>query len=236
MSPRILTIQTACPAASLALTSGKRLLAELNLDIRETPSGWLLQEIDHLLLHANIKKQELDAIAVVNGPGSFTGLRVGLATAKGLAQSLDRPLIAISTLRCLAMQLPFAGFPVCVMHDARKQEVYTALFRWENGYPIAISEEMVVDPSDVLEQISGEVVFVGSGATLYRTLITRRFGERAHFAPFHLNVPRASSAAYLALLDWENGNVLSVYELMPNYLRPSEAELNQDKKKQGKSY
>ena len=98
MSPILLTIQTASPAGSLAITDGERLLAEINLDVRKTPTEWLLQSIEDLLAKASLGKEDLDAIGVVLGPGSFTGLRVGLATAKGLSLAADCPLLGVSSL------------------------------------------------------------------------------------------------------------------------------------------
>jgi len=226
LSPILLTIQTASPAGSLAITDGERLLAEVNLDVRRTPTEWLLQSIEDLLAKADLEKSALDAIAVVRGPGSFTGLRVGLATAKGLSLAADCPLLGISSLQCLAMQLPFTSMPVCVMLDARKQEVYTALFNWQAGYAHPVAEERVVKPEKLLADITSETLFVGNGALVYRSLIVRQLAGRAHFAPAFLNLPRAAAAAALALREWQAGRTFSADELMPSYIRPSEAELN----------
>jgi tRNA threonylcarbamoyladenosine biosynthesis protein TsaB len=223
VSPILLTIQTASPSGSLAISDGERLLAEINLDVRSTPTEWLLQSIEDLLARTGLAKNDLSAIGVVRGPGSFTGLRVGLATAKGLALATDCPLLGISSLQCLAMQLPFTSMPVCVMLDARKQEVYTALFHWESGYPHSVAEERVIKPEKLLDDLSGETLFVGNGAMVYRSLIVRQL---AHFAPAFLNLPRAGAAAALALREWQSGRTFSADELMPMYLRPSEAELN----------
>lgn len=231
MSPILLTIQTASPAGSIALTAGDRLLAEFSLDVRKTPTEWLLQSIESLLQKSDVKQADLDAIAVVQGPGSFTGLRVGLATAKGLSLAAGCPLLGISSLRCLAMQVPFAGLPVCAMLDARKQEVYTATYRWEEGAPLPIAKETVIAPERLLATISAETLFVGNGAQVYRTLIVRQLGDRAHFAPAFMNLPRAAGAAALAVREWAAGRTHTADELMPNYLRPSEAELNLPNKK-----
>ncbi len=226
MPPILLTIQTASPSGSLAITDGERLLAEINLDVRSTPTEWLLQSIEDLLVRANLAKGDFDAIGVVRGPGSFTGLRVGLATAKGLSLAIGCPLLGISSLQCLAMQLPFASLPVCVMLDARKQEVYTALYNWEGGYPHPVAEERVIKPEILLTEITGETLFVGNGALVYRSLIVRQLAGRAHFAPAFLNLPRAAAAAAIALHEWETGRTFSADELMPSYLRPSDAEIN----------
>lgn len=226
MPPILLTIQTASPAGSLAITDGEQLLAEINLDVRTTPTEWLLQSMQHLLEQVGLQKSALDAISVVRGPGSFTGLRVGLATAKGLAMALERPLLGVSTLECLAMQLPYTKLPVCVMLDARKQEVYTALYRWEAGYPCPVTDECVTRPEKLLVDISEETLFTGNGALVYRSLIVRQLADRAHFAPAFLNLPRAAAAATLALRDWHADRTFSAEGLQPAYIRPSEAELN----------
>jgi tRNA threonylcarbamoyladenosine biosynthesis protein TsaB len=231
VSPTLLTIQTASPAGSIALSAGDHLLAEFSLDVRKTPTEWLLQSIEVLLEQTGVKQADLDAIAVVQGPGSFTGLRVGLATAKGLSLAAGCPLLGISSLRCLAMQVPFADLPVCAMLDARKQEVYTATYRWEDGAPHPITAESVIAPELLLSAISEETLFVGNGALVYRTLIVRQLGDRAHFAPAFTNLPRAAGAAALAVRDWAAGRTCTADELMPNYLRPSEAELNLPNKK-----
>jgi tRNA threonylcarbamoyladenosine biosynthesis protein TsaB len=234
MPPILLTIQTASPAGSLAISDGERLLAEINLDVRKTATEWLLQSVEDLLHKAEIDKGALDAIGVVRGPGSFTGLRVGLATAKGLSLAANCPLLGISSLQCLAMQLPFTSLPVCVMLDARKQEVYAALYNWEAGSPHPVAEERVIKPEILLSDIPGETLFIGNGALVYRSLIVRQLAGRAHFAPAFLNLPRAGAAAALGLAEWQAGRLLSADEMMPKYLRPSEAELNfATKKKKG---
>lgn len=233
MAPLLLTIQTASPTGSVAITDGDQLLAEFTLDRHQRPAEWLLEGLDTILRKTAINKMDLDAVAVVCGPGSFTGLRVGIATAKGLASAAGCSLLGVSTLQCLAMQCPHVKIPVCVMLDARKQEVYSALYKWENSFPHLLLRERAVRPSELLEEIDTETLFIGSGVQLYKTLIIRQLANRAHFVPELLNVPRASVAASLAIEEWKKGNVCSAEELMPNYLRPSEAELNLRKKNQG---
>ncbi len=226
MPPILLTIQTAVPAGSLALSDGERLLAEINLDIRKNPTEWLLDAVDDLLAKSELQRSDLDAIGIVRGPGSFTGLRVGLATAKGLALATGCPLLGVSSLQTLAMQIPFSRLPVCAMLDARKKEVYAALYSWESGRMQAVSDERVLRPDALLEGIAEDTLFVGSGASLYRTLIVRQLGGRAHFPPSMLNLPRAGAAACLAVLEWEAGRLFSPEELTPTYLRASDAEIN----------
>jgi tRNA threonylcarbamoyladenosine biosynthesis protein TsaB len=226
VQPLILTIQTAAPAGSIALSSAGKALAELTLQVRQTPTEWLLAGIDNLLNSAELQKSSIDAVAVVAGPGAFTGLRVGLATAKGLAMSIGCPVLGISTLQCLAMQIQFSSLPVCVMLDARKQEVYTATYCCDETYPVMLSQERVVKPAALLRELAEDTLFVGNGAKVYQDSILEAIGEKAHFVPDFLDMPRAAAAASLAWRDWEAGRTFSAAELMPNYLRPSEAELN----------
>lgn len=226
MAPLLLTIQTASAAGGLAITEGERLLAEINLDVRKMPTEWLLQAVEDLLAKAELVRDDLAAIGVVRGPGSFTGLRVGLATAKGLALAAGCPLLGVSSLQCLAMQVPYSSLPVCAMLDARKQEVYAALYSWQGGYPQPVVEERVGKPENWLAELTGEVLFVGNGALAYRSLIVRQMAARAHFAPAFLNLPRAAAAAALAWQEWQAGRSFAAEELLPVYLRPSEAELN----------
>lgn len=226
MPPLLLTMQTASPAGGVAIADGDRLLAEVNLEVRQTATEWLLPSIDQLLARVELDKHLLQGIGVVRGPGSFTGLRVGLATAKGLALATGCPLLSVSSLQCLAMQLPFTSLPVCAMLDARKQEVYAALYGWQGGFPQSLTAERVIRPERLLAEINADTLFVGSGALVYRSLIVRHLGSRAHFAPAFLNLPRTGAAAALAWHEWEAGRTLTAEELMPVYLRPSEAELN----------
>lgn len=225
--PRLLTLQTATAGGGVALTQGEQLVGELSLNVRQTPAAWLLNAVDTLLVNAGWSLAELDGFGVVSGPGAFTGLRVGMATVKGLAIAVNRPVAAVSSLECLALQVPFSALPLCTMLDARKQEVYAALFAWENGRIRSLAEEVVVPPEVFLEKCSAETVFVGSGATVYRTLITRALGPRAHFLPGLFDLPRAGLAAQLVLKEWQAGRMQAAEQVQPRYIRPSEAELNQ---------
>lgn len=226
MSFKLLTIQTATPAGSVALTNGDRLLGELFLDVRKPHGSWLLGAVDQLLDAAGLKLRELDGFGVTLGPGSFTGLRVGLATVKGLALATGLPVAGVSTLQTLALQAPCAGMPVCTLLDARKKEVYAGVFTWREGLPHPCGPERVLPPEAALAGMAGETLFVGDGAAVYRTLIVRQLGVRAHFLPESYALPRAAHAAILAARLFAAGEVLPPAQVNPCYLRPSEAELN----------
>jgi len=225
MNELLLTVDTATPCGSVAVSRGETILGEVLLNIKSNHTDRLLVIIGQLLTDVGVATGDLDGFGVVVGPGSFTGLRVGVATVKGLALALDRPVAGISSLRTLAMQVPFPRHPLCVLLDARKKEVYAGLFAWEGGMPVPLAGESVLPPEKLLQNLEGDILFAGDGALAYRTLIVRHLGARAHFVPWPLNLPRASSAAALALDDLRQGQTIPLELLTPRYIRLSEAEI-----------
>jgi tRNA threonylcarbamoyladenosine biosynthesis protein TsaB len=203
---------------------GDRLAAETVLGYERTHASRLLQLVEHTLSTAGLDLKDIDGYAAALGPGSFTGLRVGIATVKGLALATDKPVCGFSSLAMLAMNLSGASYPVCPMFDARKKEVYSALYDCRD-LPLPILEDCAVPPLELLDRLEGVTIFVGEGATAYRDLIVERMGEKAVFAPFTLNVPRASCGALLAARVFAEGKGLTPSALLPRYIRPSEAEL-----------
>lgn len=225
MGELLLTLDTATSAGSVAVSRGERLLGEVLLDSPLTHSDRLLLTLRQLLTDLGLALAEVDAFGVVRGPGAFTGLRVGLATAKGLALATGKPVVGVSALATLALAAPHAPWPVCALLDARKQEVYAGLFSTRGGEPQPLGEEAVVPPERLLERLDGPTLFVGSGVAPYRTLIVRRLGAQAHFLPWAAQTPRASQAAVLALAALRRGEGGDAASLLPRYLRLSEAEL-----------
>ncbi len=226
MQELLLTIDTATRAGSVAVSRGESVLGEIVLNAGTNHTDRLLLSLQQLLSDLKLTPEQFDAFAVVCGPGSFTGLRVGVATVKGLALATGKPVIALSSLELLAMQAPLGKFPVCALLDARKLEVYSCLYQWESGRPQALGPELVQPPERLLESLQGEVLFVGDGCQTYRTLIVRQLASRAHFLPWPCHLPRASSGAALALSALRLGETLSGAALTPRYIRPSEAEIN----------
>jgi len=226
----LLAIDTSTPAGSVALFDGEQLLAEYFRRLPGTHSDWLLQAIEDVFAQAGAAASDLQLVAVVQGPGSFTGLRVGMATAKGLAIGTGVSVVGVSSLAALAGDLPFARFPVCCMLDARKKEVYAGLYDTSHGTPVPLGEERVLPPELLLENLSGDVLFTGDGALVYRTLIVARLGRRAHFAPATHGVPRARQIAVLAREQYAEDETPSLANLKPIYLRASEAEINWEKR------
>jgi tRNA threonylcarbamoyladenosine biosynthesis protein TsaB len=221
---KLLTIDTSTTACSVALTSGGELIAEYLVSQGKTLTSRILSCADVVFRGAGLAVDDLDGFGVALGPGSFTGLRVGIATVKGLALATGKPVAGFSSLAMLAMNLPFAAFPVCPMFDARKKEVYAGLYECRD-YPLPLVPDCVASPEAFLDQLTGPVIFVGEGAARYRELIVARLGERALFAPLSANLPRASAGALLAASAIARGETVPLALLAPMYIRPSEAEL-----------
>jgi len=225
MGEVILAVDTSTSAGSVALCRGETLLGEIFLNLPRNHTDRLLSVMKILLTDTGIDLPSVDAFAVVNGPGSFTGLRVGVATVKGLAIATGKPLIAVSTLQALALQASRSSIPICAMLDARKKEVYACIYEWVGGGLTPRMPERVLPPEDLLHSIEGDTLFIGDGVMAYKTLIMRTMGGAEHFAPWVQNSLRASSLLPFALLDFREGITLSPEQLLPRYIRPSEAEI-----------
>lgn len=226
----ILALDTSTSLATVAITVNERVTAEATFNTDRTLSARLIPEIDRLLVLAGIGIADIDLFAASTGPGSFTGIRGGVATIQGLALAGGKPCVGFSSLTLLAMNFPLAAHPVCAMLDARKNEVYAALFKCAATIPAAQVSDCVLPPEgflDLLCETTGDrVIFCGDGALRYRDLITRRMGQQAIFAPFPLDTSHASNGALLALHSFRNGEALPPPRLLPTYLRVSDAELN----------
>lgn len=224
--PLILAVDSSSLTGSVALCRGPDLIAESFLHIRATHSERLLQQIDRLLDDSGCALQELDLLAAVTGPGSFTGLRIGIATVKALAQVLERPVVSVSSLQAVALNLPLLQVPVCAFLDARKQEVYSQLFIWRDGLPTASGKARVVPPARLLAELPRPVALVGDGVPLYAELIERLLGDDALVPASPAHRLHASRAAWLACRAWRNAATQSAAEMLPSYVRPSDAELS----------
>jgi len=224
-SVKLLTVDTSTSTCSVALTVGERLVAESLLDSERTLSERLLVSVDTVLRDAGLLLADLDGFGVALGPGSFTGVRIGVSTVKGLALATGKPVVGFSSLAMLALNLPETSLPVCPLFDARKKEVYAAIYRC-GSLPEPLRGDCVMAPERFLTLVEGKALFVGNGALRYRDLIEEVLGERAVFAPSHCHQPRAAAGAVLAHEAFRSGVVTPLSSLNPAYLRPSEAELS----------
>ncbi len=225
-----LCIETATARVGIALTSDGKLLAESLLD---APGGrqnaLLMPELQHLLDQNNLTINQIDLFACAIGPGSFTGVRTGIAAIQGLALAAGKPCAGVSTLAMLAMNLPHAAYPVCPMLDARKNEVYTGLYQ-TTDQASQLKHDCVTAPADFLQLLSGPTIFVGDGALRYQELIQQTLGDNALFAPLTHHNLRPSSGCLLAETAFLNGKSVPPEQLLPTYLRLSEAELSRQQK------
>jgi tRNA threonylcarbamoyladenosine biosynthesis protein TsaB len=224
---KILAIDTSTPAGSIALTEGALLKAQHILNISATHNQRLLPGIDRILEDTGWTLDDLDALAVSLGPGSFTGLRIGLSVIKGLAWARGKPLAGVPTLDALAANVPFVPYPICPVLDARKGEIYTALYRLNDEQVVEkFTPYMALKPEKLADLISEKTVFVGDALLSYGDRLASRLGDRLLQAPPHLNVVHASSVAWLAWRMLQLGTHEDVSSCTPLYVRPSEAELS----------
>lgn len=215
---RVLAVETSTLAGGVALLDGDRLVAEYVLDVSVTHSERLMATVERALQDARWAAEDLQGLAVAIGPGSFTGLRIGVSTVKGLALALEIPVAAVPTLDGLARRLPFAALPVCPVLDARRNEVYASRYRWD-GEVMRREWEYLALPPDVLAgRLAEPTILIGDGAGSVAS-------PHARMAPPWLSVPSPSAVGFLGLERLRAGDVVKPAELAPLYLRPSEAEL-----------
>ncbi len=193
-----------------------------------------METVDRVLTGAGIALADLDGLCVSAGPGSFTGLRIGIATVKGIAMATGKPIAAVPTLMALAWNVPHAGYPVCPLLDARKNEVYAALFRQENNSLSTVMDTQTLSLDALAAKISQRTVFTGEGSYIFRADLQRRFGELALFAPLSALVPSAASVAELGMLALGSGKQIAPDDLVPIYIRRPEAEVAWEKRQRSR--
>ena len=239
----ILAVETSTLTGSVALVEASveggvspslRVIGETTLQVSETHSSRLMPTIDRLLRETSLPAQKIQGIAVGLGPGSFTGLRIAVSTVKGLGFALRVPVVGAPTLNALANNIRYASTQVCPVLDARKKEVYSALFRGDGeGHLKKISEDWVLSPEDLCSRISETTVLVGNGTEVYGEIFKKRLGPQAHFAPPELSFPRAVQVARLSLPAFQRGETLDLFAFTPIYVRRSEAEIHRERKERG---
>lgn len=235
---RVLALDTSSMVASAALVDDERILGEILFNYKRQHSTILVPMIDRLMSSLETDIKEVDCIACTSGPGSFTGLRIGAATAKGLCHGAGKPLIGVPTLDSLAYNLAYTAGIVCPIIDALRDNVYTALYRWEDGDFNRITDYMAVSLNELSERLKafGEnVIFLGDGVFVYEKALQERLGSMAQFAPRALLLQKASSAAYIAMKRLVSGDTDDYMEFAPFYLRKSQAEREYERARGGKN-
>jgi tRNA threonylcarbamoyladenosine biosynthesis protein TsaB len=215
---RLLAVETSTLAGGVALLDGDRLVGEYLLDVGITHSERLMVAVDRVLGDAGWRVRDLEALAVAIGPGSFTGLRIGLGTVKGLAVATGLPIAAVPTLDAMAAGLPFAALPVCPVIGARKGEVYASRYRWDGDRMRREWEYLAITPDELAARLDEPSILVGGGAGAVRSPLAR-------LAPPARRLPSPGSVAQLGHERLRRGESVPAADLVPLYLRPSEAEL-----------
>ena len=222
----ILAFETSAKAASVALMEGSKLLGESYQNTGLTHSQTLMVMAEDLLKQCGKTANDVQAVAVAEGPGSFTGVRIGVAAAKGFSWGKEIPCYGISTLEAMAESLGIYDGFVCPCMDARRSQVYNAIFHVENGTIQRHTEDRAISLADLaaeLEHLDGPIFLVGDGSTLTYNTLKDRISQLI-LPPEHRMHQRATGVAILAAKEAEAGNAPSGGTLTPNYLRLSQAE------------
>ena len=224
---KILALESSGLVASVAVMEGDNLLGEYTMNYKKTHSQTLLPMLQALTEMIELDLNTIDAIAVSKGPGSFTGLRIGSATAKGLGLALNKPIIPVPTIDALAYNLWGTDKLICPLMDARRQQTYTGLYTMEQGRLVTILEQCAVDISEIVDKVNATgkaVVFLGDGVPVFAEYIQQNLTVPYEFAPAICNRQRAASVAALAQELYTQGVVETAAEHKPDYLRLSQAE------------
>ena len=229
---KILALETSAKAVSAAVTENGKVLCSGYQDTGLTHSRTLMPIVEHILKNTDLRMADMDVIAVSAGPGSFTGIRIGVSAAKGLAFAVDKPAVGVSTLAAMARNVAFAdGLIVCAM-DARRNQVYNALFEAKDGALTRLTEDRAIGLAELAEELKDDPrpkTVVGDGGRLCFDFL-QNAGIPCRLAPPHLLMQNAASVALEAESLAAEGKTVSAQELEPVYLRPAQAERLRQKK------
>lgn len=223
---RILGIESSSLVASVAIVTDDVITAEYTVNLKKTHSQTLLPMIDEMVSMLEVDLNTVDAIAVSAGPGSFTGLRIGSATGKGLGLALGKPLIHIPTMDAMAYGLYGVSALICPVMDARRGQVYTGLYRFGGAFEV-VKEQWPADIHELIRELNErgqQVIFLGDGVPVCRHIIEEEMKVPYDFAPAHVNRQRAASVAALGAVYYSEGKTEPAAEHKPDYLRKSQAE------------
>ncbi|MCR5143757.1 MAG: tRNA (adenosine(37)-N6)-threonylcarbamoyltransferase complex dimerization subunit type 1 TsaB [Lachnospiraceae bacterium] len=243
---KILGIESSGLVASVAVLEEGIIQGEFTTNFKKTHSQTLLPMLDILKDTLELDLDTVDAIAVAAGPGSFTGLRIGSATAKGVALAMDKPIIAVPTLEAMACNFYGSDKLICPIMDARRNQVFTGLYRFENDDLDIVMDQCPLDINELLDKINQllgdgesaetdlgqikEVVFLGDGVNVQRQTIEDNCKVKYSFAPAHLAYQSASSLCVRAVTYYNEGKAINSDDFRPEYLRVSQAERERTKK------
>lgn len=224
---KILAIDTSGANCSACILDNNKVIADCNLNTTITHSQTLLPMIDSIFKSSKLEMQDIDVFACSIGPGSFTGLRIGIATIKGFALSLNKPVVAVPTLLGLAYNITNFDGLICSVLDAKNNNVYAGIFKYENSKPILVEDYITSDIDTligILRDKNSKVIFVGDGAITFKENFTSSLKENAFFAPIHLNNQLSSSVAMAAFDKAMCNEFDNCDTVTPMYLKKSQAE------------
>lgn len=228
---RVLSIDTATEAASCAILEDNKLLGEISFNFGRQHSVILMPMIDKLLSSLHMDIDSIDGFVASKGPGSFTGLRIGMSTIKGLSFGANKPFISVSTLDALAYNLAYSKGLICPILDALRNNVYTAFYTFDGEELKRISDYMVISIDELISKVKNEqsIYFIGDGTVKFKELLKSSI-PNAYFAPAHLNLARAAALGELGLKLLKSGIEEDLNTSTPIYLRKSQAEREYDRK------
>ncbi|AKN32792.1 glycoprotease [Clostridium carboxidivorans P7] len=229
---KILSLDSATEAATCAVIEDNRLLGEITFNYKKQHSILMMPMIDKLLKNLKIDINSLDGFVVSKGPGSFTGLRIGASTIKGLSQGTGKPFVSVSSLDALAYNLAYTDGTICPIIDALRNNVYTALYNFVDSKLQRVSDYMIISIDDLISTINEQnlkVCFIGDAIYKFKEKLTNNI-KNINFAPAHLNVVKASSLGEIGLNLLNSGIKDDLYTFSPLYIRKSQAEREYEKK------
>lgn len=227
---KLLAIDTSSITATAALLDDSKLTGEYTLNHKKNHSQKLMPMIKELLDSCDTKPKEIDVFAVSLGPGSFTGLRIGIATMTAMAQALDKSVVGVPTLEALAYNLFNIQGLICPIIDAQKDLVYTALYQWIDGNMAEVMEQQVITIDgliSILREKSGKIFFIGDALEKFNSILKDGLGQQFAVPPSKFSIPSASSVAEVAKIKIEKGIKM---DIVPIYMRKSEAEIQYEKR------
>lgn len=230
---KILGIDSSGLVASAAIADEKNIIAEFTVNNKQTHSQTLLPMIEKVVDMSGIELEQIDAIAIAAGPGSFTGLRIGSATAKGIGLALKKPVVSVPTLEGLAYRVSVFEGIICPIIDARRNQVYTGIYKMDKGNLVCLSEQKAVDIHEIMEELEKydeKVIFLGDGVEVQRETIEKEFKKEYCFAPIHLSKQSAAAVAVLGDIYFNQGKAEDAAEHKPIYLRKSQAEREREER------
>lgn len=236
---KVLAIDSSGLVASIAVVEDETLIGEYSINYKKTHSQTLLPMLDEVAKMIELDLADIDVIAVSAGPGSFTGLRIGSATAKGLGLALDKKLVSVPTVDALAYNLWGTDSVVCPLMDARRQQVYTGLYEFREDRMYSLLPQCAVGINDIIEQVNQlkrAVIFLGDGAPVFKETIIQNCQTPYSFAPAHMNRQRAASVAVLGGVLFAEGKAEPAEAHKPDYLRLSQAERERMEKEKGSGF